>query len=90
MSAAAKNLEAIDAAIKQHNGRCDFPPTAILMNPFEVERLGWDEYRGIPIRPDDKLGTGRFRITCDRPPPGAPPEIEKEKEIPAPGELVPT
>ena len=36
------------------------------MNPFEVERLGWEEVRGLPIVPDPSLGTGRFRIVCSR------------------------
>ena len=36
------------------------------MNPFEVERLGWDNIRGLPIRPDPNLGTGRFRVVCGR------------------------
>jgi hypothetical protein len=36
------------------------------MNPFEVERLGWDEIRGLPVVPDPELGTGRFRIVCSR------------------------
>jgi hypothetical protein len=34
------------------------------MNPYEVERLGWEEIRGIPVRPDEKIGTGRFEILC--------------------------
>jgi hypothetical protein len=36
------------------------------MNPFEVERLGWDSIRGLPIRPDPALGTGSFRVVCGR------------------------
>ena len=36
------------------------------MNPFEVERLGWDSIRGLPIRPNPNLGTGSFRIVCGR------------------------
>src|SRR5215203_4006037 len=36
------------------------------MNPFECERLGWDEIRGLPIVPDANLGTGSFRIICSR------------------------
>jgi hypothetical protein len=36
------------------------------MNPFEVERLGWEEIRGLPIVPDAEIGTGRFRIVCSR------------------------
>ncbi len=36
------------------------------MNPFEIERLGWEEIRGLPIVGDPDLGTGRFRIVCSR------------------------
>ncbi len=60
----AKNLEAISKAIDQHDRNCEFPAVAVAMNPFEVERLGWDEIRGLPIRPDPNLGTGAFRIVC--------------------------
>jgi hypothetical protein len=66
MSAEAKNLEAISKAIDDHNVRCEWPAVAIAMNPFEVERLGWDSIRGLPIRPDPKMGTGAFRIVCAR------------------------
>lgn len=65
MSAAAKNLEAIAKAIVQHNGNCRMKLLAILMNPFEVERLGWDEIQGIPIRGDADIGTGRFHLLCE-------------------------
>jgi hypothetical protein len=60
----AKNLEAISRAIDVHNRDCPFPAVAVAMNPFEVERLGWDEIRGLPIHPDPNLGTGAFRIVC--------------------------
>lgn len=63
-SSEAKNLEAISKAIDQHERACEYPTLAILMNPFEVERLGWEEIRGVPIRADDKVGTGRFEILC--------------------------
>jgi hypothetical protein len=66
VSAEAKNLEAISRAIDQHNANCPFPASEVRMNPFEVERLGWDEVRGLPIVPDESLGTGRFRIVCSR------------------------
>jgi len=36
------------------------------MNPFEVERLGWDSIRGLPIVGDSEIGTGRFRVVCSR------------------------
>jgi hypothetical protein len=64
MSATAKNLEAIQAAIVRHNGNCGEPINEIRLNPFEVERLGWEDFRGVPIVADDKLGTGRFRLVC--------------------------
>lgn len=62
----AKNLEAISRAIDQHNASCPFPAAEVRMNPFEVERLGWDEIRGLPVVPDPEIGTGRFRIVCSR------------------------
>ena len=62
----AKNLEAISRAIDQHNQGCEWPAVAIEMNPFEVERLGWDTIRGLPIRANAELGTGRFRVVCAR------------------------
>jgi hypothetical protein len=65
-SAEAKNLEAISRAIDQHNANCPFPAAEVRMNPFEIERLGWDQIRGLPLLPDPELGTGRFRIVCSR------------------------
>jgi hypothetical protein len=65
-SAETKNLEAIYKAIDHHNSACEWPAVAIEMNPFEVERLGWDSVRGLPIRSDSGLGTGEFRIVCAR------------------------
>ena len=64
MSSEAKNLEAISKAIDHHNATCEYPAVAVAMNPFEVERLGWDSIRGLPIRSDPSLGTGRFDIVC--------------------------
>ena len=65
-STEAKNLEAISKAIDQHNANCPFPASEVRMNPFEAERLGWEEIRGLPVVPDPELGTGRFRIVCSR------------------------
>jgi hypothetical protein len=62
----AKNLEAISKAIDQHNSSCPFPAAEVRMNPFEVERLGWEHIRGLPVIPDGEIGTGRFRIVCSR------------------------
>jgi hypothetical protein len=74
MSAEAKNLEAISKAIDHHNSTCEWPAVAVAMNPFEVERLGWDSIRGLPIRSDPNIGTGAFRIVCAR----EEPETEEE------------
>ena len=63
-SSESKNLEVISKAIDVHNRDCPFPASAVAMNPFEVERLGWDTIRGLPIRPDPAVGTGAFRIVC--------------------------
>lgn len=65
-SAEVKNLEAISKAIDQHNSSCPYPAAEVRMNPFEVERLGWDEIRGLPLVADPDVGTGRFVIVCSR------------------------
>ena len=65
-SSEAKNLEVISRAIDQHNTTCEWPAVAVLMNPFEVDRLGWDTIRGLPIRSDSAIGTGSFRIQCEK------------------------
>jgi len=86
VSAEAKNLEAISKAIDAHNSNCEFPAVAIEMNPFEVERLGWDNIRGLPIRSNPDLGTGAFRVGCarDDDEPGEIVEAVAEQEVPAP------
>jgi hypothetical protein len=66
MSSESKNLEAISKAIDAHNQGCEWPAVAVEMNPFEVERLGWDTIRGLPIRANAELGSGRFRVVCAR------------------------
>jgi hypothetical protein len=83
-STEAKNLEAISKAIDQHNTSCEWPAVAIEMNPFEVERLGWDTIRGLPIRPNAELGTGRFRVVCAREEgePGEVAEAVAEETVP--------
>ena len=91
MSSEAKNLEVISKAIDQHNSSCDWPAVAIEMNPFEVERLGWDSIRGLPIRPNPDLGTGSFRVVCAREE-GLPAEeetIEAVSDQTVPAELTP-
>ena len=89
-SAESKNLEAIYKAIDQHNAACEWPAVAIEMNPFEVERLGWDSIRGLPIRPNPSMGTGSFRVVCAREQ-GEPEEeiVEAVAEETVPAEVSP-
>jgi hypothetical protein len=87
MSSAAKNLEVISKAIDHHNATCEFPAVAVEMNPFEIERLGWDSIRGLPIRPNPSMGTGSFRIVCARDEgelPGETVEAVAEQAVEAP------
>jgi hypothetical protein len=76
-SSEARNLEAISKAIDHHNATCQWPAVAIEMNPFEVERLGWDTIRGLPVRPEPAVGTGSFRVVCAR---EEPEEVEEAVE----------
>ena len=85
MSAEAKNLEAISKAIDQHNSSCPWPASEVRMNPFEVERLGWEQIRGLPLVADPAIGTGRFRIVCSRDSDGE--ELEETEAIGTPLEV---
>jgi hypothetical protein len=85
VDAEAKNLEAISKAIDQHNASCPYPASEVRMNPFELERLGWEEIRGLPIVGDPELGTGRFRIVCSRDGDGT--EVEEAEAIGEPVEV---
>ncbi len=85
MGAEAKNLEAIARAIERHNSTCPFPASEVRMNPFEVERLGWEEIRGLPIIGDPEIGTGRFRIVCSRE--GDDAELEELEAVGEPIEI---
>lgn len=80
-SPTAKNLEAISKAIIQHNGNCEYPASEVRMNPFEVERLDFPEILGVPIKGDDEMGTGRFRIVCQRDELEGGPAVGTEREL---------
>lgn len=84
-SSEAKNLEAIAKAIDKHNAECEYPALEVRMNPFEVERLGWDEIRGLPIVGDPGIATGRFRIVCSGEDAGE--ELEEVEAIGEPVEV---
>jgi hypothetical protein len=85
VSAEAKNLEAISRAIDQHNSNCPWPASEVRMNAFEVERLGWEEIRGLPVVADPEIGTGRFRIVCSRQGDGS--DLEETEAVGRPVEV---
>ena len=66
-SSTALNLEAITKAMDQHDATCPAPLQEIRMAPYEVERLGFDEIRGVPVVEEPSMGTGRFRLICGQP-----------------------
>ena len=79
MSAEGKNFEAIVKAKADHNAKCPFPPHTVRMNPFEIERMQWEEgdtIAGLVLEADPKLGTGAFRLVCDG---MEPPELVLEE-----------
>jgi hypothetical protein len=80
MGAEAKNFEAIVKAKEAHNRACPFPPHTVRMNPFEIERMQWEEgdvIAGLVLESDARLGTGAFQLVCDG---LEPPELEIEEE----------
>jgi hypothetical protein len=88
VSAEAKNFEAIAKAKADHHANCPFPPHTVRMNPFELERMSWEEgdvIAGLVLEGDPKVGTGAFRLICDG---MEPPELEEEQAdaISAPAE----
>lgn len=64
-SPTAKNLEAISKALEHHKSSCGLPILEIRLNPFEHDRLGFDDFLGIPITGDPEIGTGRFSLICE-------------------------
>jgi hypothetical protein len=78
-SPVARNFEAISKAKAAHNKNCPFPPHSVRMNPFEIERMGWEEgdtIAGLLLEADGAIGTGSFRLICDG---MEPPELEIEE-----------
>lgn len=96
-SATAKNLKRITESVEQHDEGCKAKAKAVLLCPFELDRLGFDSIttksgRRVPIKADDSLGTGRLRVVCDGyHGPKREEEVKDTVEAPAPAEreLVP-
>jgi hypothetical protein len=88
-SSEAKNLEAIVKAIEHHDRTCEYPSVAVCMNPFELDRLGWDTIKGLPIRSDPELGTGEFTVVCAGEGSESEDTVEATAEDAVPAEVVP-
>lgn len=78
MSASGKNLGAIYKAKQHHDANCPWGGEGkrVLMSPFDVERMGWEEgdvIAGLVLVADDRITTGRLQVECD-----AEPESDKE------------
>ena len=77
----ARNFEAISKAKAAHNRNCPVPPHTVKMNPFEIERMGWEEgdtIAGLVLEGDGAIGTGAFRLVCDG---MEPPELDIDEEV---------
>jgi hypothetical protein len=78
MSAEAKNMEAIYHARKKHDAGCPGEAQRVLMNPFDVERMGWedgDNIAGLTLIADPAIVTGMLRVECDLDAAGDGPEV---------------
>lgn len=74
----AKILKRLTDNIDQHNANCEFPVHTIVLHPDDVERIGWDEFKGIPIKGDESRQRGTVWLLCDRPTDEAKPEESVE------------
>jgi hypothetical protein len=92
LEASAKNMEAVCKAKEHHDRTCPWggKANAVHLSWFDLERIGWDEgdvICGLVVQGDDKVTTGRMRVTCDAEP--SPGGIEEE-EVAEPVEAVST
>lgn len=83
MSASAKNMEVVVKAKAHHNETCPWKGNAnrVLMHPFDIERMGWEEgdtIAGLTIISDTGITTGMLRVQCDAEPTDDGPEITEE------------
>jgi hypothetical protein len=73
IDASAKNMQAVCKAKEVHNQTCPYGgnATAVHLNWFDLERLGWeegDQICGLTVLGDEKVATGMMRVTCDAEP----------------------
>ena len=86
LDASAKNMQAVCKAKEHHDRTCPWggTGTAVHLNWFDIERMGWEEgdvICGLVLVGDEKVGTGRMRVTCDAEPDGGGRTVEEEVEV---------
>ena len=84
-SASAKNMEAVCKAKEAHNRSCPWGGTAteVHLSWFDIERMGWEDgdvICGLVVVGDERVPTGRMRVTCDAEPGGGRSEEEEVAE----------
>lgn len=65
----AMNYERIVEAVARHRQQCPFPPYAIRMHPFDIDRLGWEEgetIAGLTLEADPAVSPEAARLVCER------------------------
>ena len=85
-SASAKNMQAVCQAKESHDKNCPWggKGTEVHLAWFDIERMGWEEgdvICGLVLVGDEKVGTGRMRVTCDAEPDGGGRTEEEEVEV---------
>jgi hypothetical protein len=83
VDASAKNMQAVCKAKEVHDKSCPWGGTAnrVHLAWFDIERIGWEEgdvVCGLTVVGDEKIATGRMRVTCDAEPGGGREEQEEE------------
>jgi hypothetical protein len=86
IEASGKNMELVCKAKEAHNKSCPYggTATAVHLNFFDIERLGWEEgdvICGLTVVGDAKVATGMIRVTCDAEPDDDKTESEEVEEV---------
>jgi hypothetical protein len=85
IDASAKNMQAVCKAKEQHDKTCPWggKGTEVHLNWFDIDRMGWEEgdvICGLVVVGDEKVPTGRMRVTCDAEGDGGGQSEEEEVE----------
>jgi hypothetical protein len=83
IDASAKNMQAVCKAREVHDANCPWGGKAnqVHLSWYDIERLGWEEgdvICGLVVVGDERMATGRMRVSCDAEPGGGQREEEEE------------